>query len=60
MHKQAEYREELNTQLEEAEKRKREEYQQFLLEKKMIDEAVRKIIEDDEQSVHLYRRSEFI
>ena len=49
LQKRFQYREDLHEQLEDAEKRKKEEYQRFLEEKKMVDEVVRKIMEDDER-----------
>lgn len=43
------YQQELEKQLEEQEKRKQEDYEEFLKEKLMIDEIVRKIHEEDER-----------
>lgn len=46
------YQQELEKQLEEQEHRKQEEYEQFLKDKLLIDEAVRKIHEEDEDEQH--------
>ena len=43
------YQQELEKQLEEQERRKQEDYEEFLKEKLMIDEIVRKIHEEDER-----------
>lgn len=47
------YQQELEKQLEEQERRKQDAYEEFLKEKLMVDEIVRKIYEEDEMLVTL-------
>ena len=47
------YQEQLENQLLEKERRKQEAYEEFLKEKLMIDEIVRKIYEEDQRYVHV-------
>lgn len=47
------YQQELEKQLEEQERKKQDAYEEFLKEKLMIDEIVRKIYEEDEMLVTL-------
>lgn len=47
------YQEQLENQLFEKERRKQEAYEEFLKEKLMIDEIVRKIYEEDQRYVHI-------
>ena len=48
-HESVRYQQELERQLEEQERKKQEDYEEFLKEKLMIDEVVRKIQEEDER-----------
>ena len=48
-HEGVRYQQELEKQLEEQERKKQEDYEEFLKEKLMIDEVVRKIQEEDER-----------
>lgn len=50
-HKRYQYRDDLHAQLEETQKRKQDEMQRFLEEKRMVDEVVAKILEDDARYV---------
>lgn len=47
------YQEQLENQLLEKERRKQEAYEEFLKEKLMIDEIVRKVYEEDQRYVHV-------
>lgn len=54
------YQQELEKQLEERERRKQEAYKEFLREKLLIDEIVRKIYEEDEAWVFIgFRKKNF-
>ena len=48
-HESVQYQQDLEKQLEEQERKKQEDYEEFLKEKLMIDEVVRKIQEEDER-----------
>lgn len=55
------YQQELEKQLEERERRKQEAYKEFLREKLLIDEIVRKIYEEDEAWVFIgFRKKNFL
>ncbi len=49
LHKNIEYKDALENQLAELEHRKIQEYEAFIKEKAMVDEIVRKIMDDDER-----------
>lgn len=52
------YQQELERQLEEQEEKKQQAYEEFLKEKLMIDEIVRKIYEEDQRLVVFFARTE--
>lgn len=54
---QVRYQQELERQLEEQEAKKQQAYEEFLKEKLMIDEIVRKIYEEDQRLVPLFSNS---
>ena len=54
------HQEQLEKQLLEQEKQKQEAYEEFLKEKLMIDEIVRKIYEEDQRSVFIVRNLGFL